>query len=137
MRSLALCALLAIAASPCSGQTATTKDLHFHAHAVVRGTDDRMHIALSGDPLQMIGVDRPCTCSVSIGPDSANARGPIKGELSNKPGALTFRSVAPTGEIEVIVARKDSLATPMYSVRGWEIRLERDASGAISVLRLR
>lgn len=37
----------------------------------------------------------------------------------------------------VLLAGKNHLATPLYIVRGREIRIERDASGAINVLRLR
>lgn len=96
-----------------------------------------MKVLIQGDIFHSIGPDAPCICGVTVEGDSAAARGPIRGELSDRSGSLTFSAVSPTGEIEVSGAPVSAPATPKYTARGFSVRISRDASGVISVEKLR
>jgi len=98
-------------------------------------TSASMTFKEEGDVLLTFGADKPYPSRIGMNTETGlgAAKGPITGELTSRPGTVTFTGDSPAGEIEVTVSPKAGSSTPSYSARGRAVRIRRDVKGAITV----
>jgi len=134
VRSLILSLLLATSAVAQGRQPAVADEpFMVRVRAADSSRQASMHIAIRGQLFTTLGVDKPYPGSLHLEGGGGTATGTIVGELSQRPGQLTFASDVAGVELEIVVKSRSRAATPRYVARGKTVRVVRSEAGVLSV----
>jgi hypothetical protein len=134
MRATLLTLLLATAlVARDKNHAAPIEPMMVRVHGAVSAKPATMHITMSGGLFQSLGIDLPSSGSLKLEGVSGTATGSIKGELTEAPGEMTFTSDEAGVYLEISVAPRSSVTTPVLHASGRVVSVIRRSDGVLRV----